>query len=348
MCILAVLEIGLQNASSYVALSGDFDVIYSLPENYSLASGLFIRLLALEPKRKVVATVTLPRATSAEVTIRCGVIDSAGRVQFQLVDALNATVAETQPLTVRWPTVTLTLPVSHVTLSDEVTMTVDVTDRACHPFDPQVRYRLGVVYLGRNDTVDSSTAAVGGVVEPRQTVHEAVFRHLLDAEVVLACSMFDREGVYQGLIVADGNPLVPIAVSNEMRVTWNDAYRLSTAADSVLPCSRTMSVRYARPKCAGRADDDKIRLFRRQSTTTMTSHVADAVAAAASPSVDLRYVTERRAGANDVTASFECGFFSADAVGYCFQYVSTANSGAVNEQVMLCVPTTIATGENVT
>lgn len=326
--VLAVLEYRLQNTSAYVAFSADLDVKYSLPadEHTSVA---FMRLMSLLPTPRVITSVTLPPGKNGELTITCGVIDHAGQVQFHLIDSHNRTLAETPLLAVSWPKVTLSLPATHTALSDEVIMGIVAKGVACDSIHPGNQYYIEVVYYGRNDTKGSVR-----VVEPRQTIHEAPFPRLFDAETTLNCAMFDQEGVYQAFLRADANPRIPVATSNEMHVRWSPVYRLTTAVESIFPCTKHIVIRYVQPRCSG--TDDKIRLFQ------MLRRLGGSVA---SP-LDQRYITERRAQANANAVSFECGFFSEDAIGYCFQYISTANSGAVSEQKSICLPTTNSSGKH--
>jgi len=47
------------------------------------------------------------------------------------------------------------------------------------------------------------------------------------------------------------------------------------------------------------------------------------------------------------TVQFDCVMFEQESSrGYCFTYVSTANSGAVTEQTSLCLPTVYQPGTN--
>ena len=95
---------------------------------------------------------------------------------------------------------------------------------------------------------------------------------------------------------------------------------------TIFPCPSTshVEVSFDAPTCHG--DRDKIRMYAERGRFELK------------PTTALEYITEVTVYGTSV--SFDCNHFSRDFAGFCFVYVSTARSGAVDAHTdrILCIP----------
>lgn len=281
---------------------------------------------------------------TGQLTIDCGFIDFPGRVRLRLVIGDEQLTVEGHVFDVTWPRVTLVLPQSHVTLSSDLVIRVYVRDVLCEssptptPTSPSSssfsssQFLLELIYLGPNPdsplTTPHSPSPVVVYSHPIRTLSA-----LLSLDIIVPCGLIDQAGLYQAALRSTDHP---IAASDRMSASWSPAYNLvPVSGPSVFPCDEIahLAVRYTQPRCYSR--QDKVRLYRQ---------VQRARGSIASP-VDLAYVAERRADALGNVVRFPCEVLDREAIGYCFKYVSTANSGSVREEKMLCLPARGDTGE---
>ena len=333
------------NISTYVALSGDLHVIYSLPANVTLPPNIIVQLILFDVQKNatgsVLETFNLPiaRSHSGEFTYICGKIDLPGSYKVRLLESLKApALAETRLLTVVWPQLNMTMPVAHTALSGEIPLYIleqnHIEHRHCRSAHENREYYVEIV---RNVSGEGSEGA-GKSKQLVDKISITGLENLIGAELMFECPMFDQAGVYQAYIRFEGEPEPPVAASNEMQVTWSSAYMLSTLkATSVFPCKNNFKVQYGHATCQS-AGGDKIRLY---------EQLKRAKGNVASP-VDLKYVGERRIetteGATSGFVTFECELFQATSIGYCFKYLSASSNGAIRIQKTICLPTIYTPG----
>lgn len=245
---------------------------------------------------------------------------------------------ESPAFDVTWPRITLVLPQRHVTLSSDLVIRVYARDVLCDssssppPSSSSSEYLLELIYLGPNPdnpliTTPHSPNPVVVYTHPVRTLSS-----LLSLDLIVPCALVDQAGLYQATL---RSPEQPITTSNRMSASWSPAYNLvPNSGPSIFPCDENtqLAVRYTQPRCYSR--HDKVRLF---------VQVQRAKGNVASP-VDLVYVAERRADAMGNVVRFPCEVLDHAAIGYCFKYVSIANSGSVREQRAICLPARSDTG----
>jgi len=317
-------DVILSSSSQYELYSGDIDVSISIPVTLNISSAS-IQLVSLQNNRRL-TSYQVPAGFIGDITVKCGALDFAGQFVFQLVEHQDRrihVVAETSPINVSWPSsaMTLLLPSSHLALTSQLQLIVDVTGLQCDSVHQGVYYMLQLVYLGRNEEEGFHTQHV---VDSRKF---PTLRSLGAQQMTYACSLIDQVGIYQAVIKSSHDSRFSVAKSNRLSVSWSDAYKLRVNIDTVLPCTKQMVVEFTQPSCAG--NDDKLRLY--------AQHEGH-------PKTQLQYVTERRIRNDQLSVYFQCHLFKPSDVSYCFKYISTANNGAVNEQTTLCLPTYNSTG----
>jgi hypothetical protein len=237
---------------TYVALSGEVRVIYRLPHqaNNNVTSSVpvfrgAVRLVEL-PTRRPLTTVDIPpEYRDGEVTFTCGLVDHAGTFVFQLIDKTqqgtgqgqNSTLlAESNEMTVRWPRLTITMPMTHDALTDDVDVQLTLTEATCESVSSMARYSLLVVYsLTTDDGGDTSSSDFTVTV-----YNETVTRLMPLNRVVrtLPCGVFDHAGSYTVQLTSSYDVTGSVVSSNTMVTGWGD-YAVRATASTILPCYPT-------------------------------------------------------------------------------------------------------------
>lgn len=293
-----------------------------------------VQLLSV-PSDSVITTVSIPQGYSdGELNFKCSVIDYAGDFRFRLIEYYGGpTLVETPVMHVSWPLVQLTLPASHVALSDAVSLKFVVASKLCDTAHSDSRFWLDVLYYGKNDTRTTlGDPSFERTVITRQELRD--FTRMQDVVLSFPCKYFDQAGLYQVTFSStSSSPEKPVAASNLMQVVWSSRYTLSANVESIFPCGSFVQIYYTQPQCAG--ERDKIRMYKKLQITESS---------AASPT-DLYYVGEQRVEKDGTFVTFTCNKFQEDVHRYCFKYASIANSGAVHEQAMICLLSSADSGK---
>ena len=276
------------------------------------------------------ATKPLPSTTTGSVFFDCSYFDREGEFEFRiLAEEDGPTIATSNIIYVYWPVVRIASPMIHVeALTEDVAVTIYTNEQLCLDMTHN-RYETSVtlMYHGgqRNALVSNelpTPAPTGG------TISDEFPTGILGSEnqVQFYCNAIDRAGYYTFEYQSTFNRSV-IARSGFLEVLWSKAYQISSPHENVFPCDSNngLEINYEYPRCRG--NQDKIRVFGQK----------DEFSRQPAPGT-LEYITEE--GAYDPTeVFFFCEHFSTTYKGYCFKYVTVARNGAVDEQVMICLPT---------
>jgi len=257
------------------------------------------------------------------VSIGCGVIDIAGQLVVRLVDSMTSdVVAQSSIVDVSWPSsVTLRVPNSQRALSDDLVVTLNVGHGVlCQSQHSQVSYTLRLIYLGVNDSSHSTV----------------VFNQTLTrlpsppSDVVVSCSLIDRAGLYQAMLVSSRQPDLPVAVSNVVVVSWSDYYSLSMS--SLSPCHQHVVVRHTQPRCNHVVYT--VRVLARQLPSNSDNNNNNNRMAS-----DWRYVSKRSVKSSKTSVSFKCALFQQQNSvydEYCVLLLSTASDDSVYAHRRFC------------
>ncbi|XP_038055676.1 uncharacterized protein LOC119727721 [Patiria miniata] len=308
----------------HLALSGDVTVEFQQPrEDLSSYGVLELRDLSGQDAHRT--EKALPSWPNGNVSFECSYFDHAGEFEVRMLRESGGEVLVTSSvINVAWPLVTLMAPRTHVALVGGIAVTVTTTANLC--MDMQYnRYENSVVLLYHdvNRTLSDTemvTFGHGTVVEER-VVGYLTALHLEQFE----CHSLDRAGIYSFIFCSSYRRSI-LGASQQIEVTWSGSYRVSFPRETVFPCPdrSTVEVGFDAPSCRG--DRDKIRVYAETGRFELR------------PTGALEYITEVTVTGALVT--FDCYHFSREHVGYCFVYVSTARSGAVDahRDKILCVP----------
>ena len=315
---------------TYVALTGNIPVSYSIAENETISTEGVVQLLSLT-NRTVLATVSITiGVSSSELTFMCGLVDHAGKYLFRMMDGVAENqhiLVKTHLMTVTWPHFKLRLPKTLTALTQKTELVFVSSGVQCDSANQFSKFWIDIEFLGKNYS-DVRTSKPLSVY--REDIQDLM--NLLDPHEI-PCKAFDQAGLYRGVLRSGYNNSGVIASSNLMRVKWGSEYSLAPHSNSIFPCKRSQVVTYQHPTCTG--NRDKIRLFaqmRAENSPVASPH-------------QLKYISEQRALPGKDFVSFGCDLFHESFSGYCFKYISIAQSGAVNEQVTECLPSKIGEGK---
>lgn len=345
--------------STYTIYGGDLPFKYSISGRI-LTNEELIHLVRIEDGLVLVSTPLLRNHSEAELAFYCGVLNTAGRFVFRLVDRPNGSmIAESGVVTVTWPRVTLHASTSTTILSDDVTMTSSIEAvPQCEPnaeerfgYDVQLVYRGPNVISGEHSRDLSLTE--GEDEEKEEVIGTKRIRSisaLVTESVVFPCSLIDRSGRYRTILKTAGvTSRDLVATSNVMDVGSEGVHSLSLPDNVavVYPCSSHVTVHFRRPKCSG--SDDKIRLYRlfyhhNRDANKSGKRLDDDDEYIALDKLRQEYVTERRAQ----VATFACSWFSSSDVGYCFRYAYVTRGNVSIENGVTCLASTSTSGRNIT
>lgn len=321
----------------YIVLSGGIEVRYSIPKNHSAPNGHVIQIVSAGNEH-IIITETPTVSNEGYLAFRCGVVDHAGNFTFKLLDPARILVAKTDTMVAKWPETSIKLPETAVALTSNVYMDVNVTGVQCESLHPDVRYLLQVSYKGFNDTQGNPKDKSASIVMFKRDY--TTIQSLSDLKLRIGCEEVDQAGLYSAELYRSRNPRILLGKSNPMFVHWSDKYKLQSDAQSIFPCSDTITIEVTQAKCSGSMD--KVRLY---------SQVLKTTSSIASP-IDLIYVKEKPVIPHSLSSmsslvTFNCHDFDQDIAGYCFSYFSMAKTGAVTEQYSLCLPTHPSSGKKI-
>lgn len=250
----------------------------------------------------------------------------------------HVTAASSRRFEVTWPSIDVALPEGHVALASELTVRISARDIACgfsNVFSATGGMLLELLFLGLNPDYTDRLPSTPEPVIVYSTRPVAPAQPMTSLELTIPCPTVDQAGFYVAVLAYTGSHpeehSVLVSVSNRMKVAWSPSYNLFPVFSdraTVFPCpvGGHVDMRYTQPLCHNTRD--KVRLYRQ---------VERVEGGLVSP-VDLVYVAERRADAVGNVVRFPCAVLDPAAAGYCFKYVSTANSGSVRDQRTLCIP----------
>ncbi|XP_035205164.1 thrombospondin type-1 domain-containing protein 1-like [Stegodyphus dumicola] len=295
----------------HILLSGDTEVLYGIP-----SSGPDLRLQLVRigtDGEKLVAKRDVPRRISkGKIIFPCGIFERAGQFIFKLITVKeNKVLAQTENLDVRWPEVTVHVPLMVETYSSDVLVQLFVEELRCKPRSSYSVY-MDLVYEGaaftawNEPTTLTSKELVGWIWDP-------------SFDAILECEFFDKAGNYTVRIRTGYQNAPEVAVSDTILVMWSHRYSVSVAKSSVQPCHGSLSVIYHYPRCI--LDQDRIRVYGK---------------ALRGP---LKYIRESRIESGKHATKLSCDIFDDEFHEYCFSFVSTARNGAVYDLKTHCLPT---------
>ena len=320
---------------TYTLFSSDISVSCGIPSTTTLPEA---RLILVDLHHHNITLSSPILYPEQELTFRCGLLDHPGQYVFRIIEREGGiTLMESAIMRAAYPEFMLTWPWRLKALEEDVILQVTTPVSICDVINSYRRIFIDVVYFGRNDTSLGLTLEQMLAIHPKQNIQRHEITHLSqvqDFSMTWLCPLFDQAGLYQVEFISNYDPVIPMASSNIMLVEWSDEYGLEYREQSIFPCYRYITLSYTHPRCAG--SDDKIRMFR-------LIHVAES--SLASPT-NLEYVMESRVNIGASVVTFDCSYFHEEFPGYCFKYVSVAQSShAVTEQATLCIPTTDQPGQ---
>ncbi|XP_033631749.1 uncharacterized protein LOC117293511 [Asterias rubens] len=307
----------------HVALSGDVMVEFQQPREGLLSNGVLqlYDLSNTEPRTET----SLPGQPNGNVSFVCSYFDHAGEFVVRMLQASGGDIVTTSPvIQVTWPQTTLLAPSTLEAQVSAIAVTVTTTGNLCLDMQHN-RYENSVVllYLDGNRTLGSSESANfghGTVVVERETGYHTT---LLSEQ--FECDFVDRAGVYSFIFCSSYRRSI-LGTIQPIDVSWSDSYDVTFPRATIFPCPSTshVEVSFDAPTCHG--DRDKIRMYAERGRFELK------------PTTALEYITEVTVYGTSV--SFDCNHFSRDFAGFCFVYVSTARSGAVDAHTdrILCIP----------
>ena len=272
-------------------------------------------------------TVNIPGGYSdGEVSIGCGVIDVAGQLVVRVVDSTRSdVVAQSSVINVAWPaSVTLQVAESHKALTDDLTVTLSVGDIACQSQHTAVSYTLQLIYLSGVNSSSLFDTSHHKTIVFTQTLTSLSSS---SSQIIISCSVIDRAGLYQAVLISSRRSDLPLAVSNTVVVVWSRDYSLSLGSLSK-SCHRHVVVRHTQPRC-----DHvfyTVRLLVRQLPSNNINNNRVEQLGDDVTSRDWRYVSERRVRSSGASVTLDCVLFQRDVtVNYehCVLLISTDSDG---------------------
>ena len=311
--------------SEYIAFSGDLYVQYTTPKDVSLPNA-FIRLVLLiyPPSESGPEEITNlgmdARYKEGEVKVTCGIIEVAGKYEFQMYLQSGGPILTRVEVIVRWPSVQLQLPITHSAHTDSVPMSITST-AACNPRLKRYSFQLKLEYAK-----NTSLLSITGQAEELYSRPFSNFT-VKGVSVEFPCSLFDVAGVYRVSLISSVSAISVVSRSNNMLTNWSSAFRIIIWAETVFPCYSNLRVNYVQPQCPGARRNNKIRMYK------LRRKVRGSLAAPLQRS----YVEERFADRNKTSVNFSCASFETAASGYCFVYVTVSRHGTVTNQTEKCI-----------
>ncbi|GFT84985.1 thrombospondin type-1 domain-containing protein 1 [Trichonephila clavipes] len=181
-------EYWLSTKDTHTVLSGDFEVLYGIP---STSPSLRLQLVYLGiDGEKLVAKRDIPqKITKGRIIFPCGVFERAGQFVFRLLTLKQDKIlVQTKSIVVRWPDVTVHVPLMVETYSSNVIVQLYVQSLQCKPRGTYTTH-VDLVYEG---------SAQATWYEPTVLTSKELTGWMWESafDVVLDCEFFDRAGNY--------------------------------------------------------------------------------------------------------------------------------------------------------
>ena len=298
---------------------------YTTPKGVSLPDA-FIRL--------VLITYPLPESGPEEITtlgmdvlyqegtvkVTCGIIEIAGKYEFQMFLHSGGPILTRVVVIVRWPSLQLQLPVLHSAHTNSVPLFIN-SSAACNPRLKRYNFHLRLEYAK-----NSSLLFIAGQEEELDSKPFSNFT-ARNLSLEFPCSLFDLAGIYRVSLISSASSVSVVSRSNNMLTNRSSAFKINIWEETVFPCYSNMKVNYIQPQCPGARDSNKIRMYKLRRKYS------------GSPAAPLErtYVEERFADPDKTSVNFSCAIFETDSSGYCFVYVTVGRHGIVTNQTEKCV-----------
>lgn len=304
----------------YTAFSGDLDVLYKIPDGVSL-SNAFIRVaLITDDGGEEITTLGIdPKYQTGSKKITCGVIEVAGKYEFQMFMYSGGPLLYRAVVIVRWPDIVLSLPPSHFAQSDSVHLTIN-SSAVCNPRLKRYGFEMHLEYA-------DNTSAIS-ITGNHEVLYSQPFSDLSTTNSSkFPCSLFDLSGIYRASLVSSFSAIAVVSRSNAMLTTNNPAYQINIWSDTIFPCNNILMINYVLPQCPGTRDSNRIRIYmlRRKSSGSLAAPL------------EKLYIEEHPADPDKTFIQTSCSRLKTVAIGYCFQIVTLARRGIVINQTELCL-----------
>lgn len=317
---LSVYAYQLTLPDEYTAFSGDLDVQYKIPDGVSL-SNAFIRVALITEGDGGEEITTLgidPKYQTGSKKITCGVIEVAGKYEFQMYMYSGGPLLYRAVVIVRWPEIVLSLPPSHFAQSDSVQLRINST-AVCNPRLRRYGFEMHLEYA-------DNTSAIS-ITGKHEVLYSQPFSNLsaTNSFFKFPCSLFELSGIYRASLVSSFSAIAVVSRSNAMLTTNNPAYQINIWSDTIFPCNNILMINYVLPQCPGTKDSNRIRIYmlRRKSSGSLAA------------ALEKVYVEEHPADPDKTFIKISCSLFKTVAIGYCFQIVTLARRGIVINQTEL-------------
>lgn len=307
----------------YTLFSGDLNVQYEIPRDVSLASS-FVRVVLLTDtgEEEITNLGFDSNYKTGTLTVTCGILEVAGKYQFQMYMTSGGRLLVQASILVRWPKMVLTLPNTHVAESSSVHLWIH-SPAKCNPRLRRFSFHVELEYAENRASLSSN--------KDIELLSSQTFSQFSteNSSVALPCSLFDLSGIYRATLKSSVSAISIVSRSNEMLTNLNPAYSIHIGANdgTIFPCRGTLMINYYLPACHGAKENNKIRIYMLRRTEA---------GSIASP-LERSYVVERTVDPTSTYLTEPCDLFKTVATSYCFQFVTLTRKGLIN-QTELCLP----------
>lgn len=316
--------------AEYTAFSGDLQIQYKIPEHVSLTSS-FVRVAMLTGDKEVEITNLgiASQYKSGTLIVKCGIIEVAGKYEFQMYMYLEGPLLVRAVVVVRWPKIVLTLPNTHLAESSSVHLQI-TSQATCNPRLKRYSFQIDLEYAQNSSAISSQEIV-------RLSSQPFTVFNFSQTSIEFPCSLFDLSGIYRSSITSSVSAISVVSRSNEMFTSLNPAYRINIWSNegTIFPCIDKLMVNYQLPSCPGAKERNRIRIYMLRRTVS---------GSIASP-LKRSYVIERHVDPDTTYFMEECSLFQTVATSYCFQFVTLTRNVVIN-QTELCLPAHPNSGES--
>lgn len=307
----------------YTVFSGDLHVQYEIPRDVSLSSSFVRVVLLTDTGAEEITNLGIdPLHKTGTLTITCGIIEVAGKYEFQMYMTSGGRLLVQASILVRWPKIMLTLPNTHFAESSSVHLWIHSSAK-CNPRLRRYSFHIELEYA-RNSSAISSNKDIE--LLSTQTFNKFSSEN---NSIEFPCSLFDFSGIYRATLKSSASAISIVSRSNEMLTSLNPAYSINIWSNdgTIFPCLDTLMIYYHLPECPGPKENKKIRIYMLRRTVS---------GSVASP-LERSYVMERPVDPDRTHLIESCEIFRTVATSYCFQFVTLTRKVLIN-QTELCLP----------
>lgn len=306
----------------HVAFSGDLVVIYKIPDDVSL-SNAFIRVALVTDKgdEEITNLHIDSKYKTGRLPMTCGIIEVAGKYEFQMYMYGGGPLLTRAVMLVRWPKIVLHLNDTHFAQSSSVLLRIN-SSAVCNPRLKRYDFKIELDYA-----TNSSTISVAG---NHEVLYSQPFEDFSGVSlfVVFPCSLFDIPGIYRASLISSFSAISVVSRSNLMLTTFNPAYMINFWSETIFPCNGNVKIGYSLPQCAAPMHNNRIRIYMRRRKS---------LGSLAAP-VEKMYIEEHKADPGGSLIQLPCHVFDTVAIGYCFQLVTFLRHDTLLNQTEYCLP----------